>query len=372
MPTSYRTNCAPLSCCSPACSMNTSGGCTPALSPSSAVGVATPVSPGYSVSTPAPSPAVTSNCLPRTSSTTGHAVPAADARAWKKTPEVISAIEAASQHDVVGDPIAGVRWTRRTTEKIATEFATLHNFKNHGTTWERSPQAVNDHDFRSQADGIAIPYGIYDVAANRGFAVVGTSHDTLDFAADSLVRWWQRDGSQRYPNASRLLVLADSGGSNAPRVHSFKYALQTRLVDPFQLTVPLCHYPSGASKWNPIDHRLYSEISKNWAGHPLRRYRTILNHIRTTTTDSGLSVTAQLVNQDYPRGVKIPDAQFASIALEPHQILRSNRYATTRSALGPDRNQIPAFVFALALSSPVVSDPRHLFPGPPYRFTSCA
>ena len=120
----------------------------------------------------------------------------------------------------------------------------IGNFKNQGTTWERSPQAVNDHDFRSQADGIAIPYGVYDLCANRGFVVVGTSHDTPDFAADNLVRWWQREGLERYCDASELLVLADSGGSNAPRVRCFKYALQTRLADPHHLKVTVCHYPN--------------------------------------------------------------------------------------------------------------------------------
>ena len=153
-----------------------------------------------------------------------------------------------------------------------------------------------------------------------------TSHDTPDFAADNLVRWWQRDGLERYRDASELLVLADSGGSNSPRIRCFKYALQTRLADPHHLKVTVCHYPSGASKWNPIDHRLFSEISKNWAGHPLRSYQTILNHIRTTTTDTGLCVTAQLVDQEYPKGVKISDAQFASIALEPHQIQPLRNY----------------------------------------------
>ena len=189
------------------------------------------------------------------------------------------------------------------------------NFKNAGSVWAQTPQAVNDHDFRSQADGIAIPYGVYDVGANRGFVVVGICHDTPDFAADNLVRWWHSDGLERYRNASELLLLADFGGSSAPRFRCFKHALQTRLVDPYQLTVTVCHYPSGASKWNPIDHRRCSEISKNWAGHPLRSYQTILNHIRTTTTDTGLCVTAQLVDQEYPKGVKISDAQFASIAL---------------------------------------------------------
>ena len=114
----------------------------------------------------------------------------------------------------------------------------------------------------------------------------------------TIVRWWQRERLERYCDASELLVLADSGGSNPPRIRCFKYALQTRLADPHHLKVTVCHYPSGASKWNPIDHRLFSEISKNWAGHPLRSYQTILNHIRTTTTDTGLCVTAQLVDQE--------------------------------------------------------------------------
>ena len=203
----------------------------------------------------------------------------------------------------------------------------IRHFKNHGTTWERSPHAVNDHDFRSQADGIAIPYGIYDLSANRGFVVVGTSHDTPDFAADNLLRWWQAEGLQHYPRARELLVLADSGGSNSPRIRCFKHALQTRLVDPHRLKVTVCHYPGGASKWNPIDHRLFSEISKNWAGVPLRDYETILNHIRTTTTDTGLSVVAQLVEQEYPTGVKIADPEFASIALQPHQTQPLRNYS---------------------------------------------
>ena len=159
------------------------------------------------------------------------------------------------------------------------------------------------------------------------FVVVGTSHDTPDFAADNLLRWWQREGCQRYPCARELLVLADSGGSNAARVRCFKYALQTRLADPYQLTVTVCHYPSGASKWNPIDHRLFSEISKNWAGHPLRSYQTILNHIRTTSTATGLRVHAELVDDEYHRGVKITDAEFDSIDLKRHQIQPLRNYS---------------------------------------------
>jgi hypothetical protein len=138
------------------------------------------------------------------------------------------------------------------------------NFKNPGTAWQRTPALVNDHDFRSHAEGMATPYGVYDVRANRGTVFVGTSYDTPDFAVDNLVRWWDVEGRARYPGAAELLVLADSGGSNGPRSRVF------------------CHYPAGASKWNPIEHRLFSEISKNWAGCPLRSYETILNYIRTT------------------------------------------------------------------------------------------
>ena len=173
-------------------------------------------------------------------------------------------------HAAAEETLQGTPFTSAWLKLFRTHLSTRDDYG-----WAKTPQAVNDHDFRSQAIGIAIPYGIYDVTANRGFVVVGTSHDTPDFAADNLVRWWQREGCQHYPSARELLVLADSGGSNAARVRCFKYALQTRLADPYQLTVTVCHYPSGASKWNPIDHRLFSEISKNWAGHPLRSYQTI-------------------------------------------------------------------------------------------------
>jgi hypothetical protein len=113
---------------------------------------------------------------------------------------------------------------------------------------------------------MAIPYGIYDLAANRGSVFVGTSHDTPEFAAGNVVRWWRNCGRRNYANASRLLILADSGGSNGTRVRAWKYALQEQLVDRFGLGVTVCHYPSGASKWNPMEHRLFSEISKHWAG----------------------------------------------------------------------------------------------------------
>ncbi len=200
------------------------------------------------------------------------------------------------------------------------------NFKNPGRAWRNSPELVKDHDFRSEAEGIAIPYGIYDVRANRGSVYVGTSHDTPDFAVDNLVQWWQSEGRNNYQGAKELLLLADGGGSNGPRPRAFKYGLQTRLADVHGISVTVCHYPSGASKWNPIEHRLFSEISKNWAGQPLRTYETILNYIRTTTTKTGLRVSAQLVERDYPKGVKISDEDFALIAIEKHKTQPKRNY----------------------------------------------
>ena len=289
------------------------------------------------------------------------------------------------KHDVAGDPITGVKWTRRTTRKIAQELraAGIHvssqtvarilkdldyslrvnhkkvsrgsgpdrneqfeyisgqrtsfrerdlpivsidskkkelvgNFKNQGTAWKRTPELVSDHDFRSDAEGMATPYGIYDVRANRGAVFVGTSFDTPDFAAENLARWWKAEGRKRYPGATELLVLADGGGSNGPRNRAFKHGLQTRLCDPHGISVTLCHYPAGASKWNPIEHRLFSEISKNWSGCPLRSYETIVKYIRTTRTETGLRVTARLIDKEYPKGVRISDALMATLDITPH------------------------------------------------------
>jgi hypothetical protein len=193
------------------------------------------------------------------------------------------------------------------------------NFKNAGTAWNRTPVLVNDHDFRSDAVGMATPYGIYDVRANLGAVFVGTSYDTPGFAAENIARWWEAQGRERYPGATALLVLADGGGSNGPRNRAFRYALQTRLCDVHRIQVTVCHYPTGASKWNPIEHRLFSEISKNWAGCPLRSYETVLNYIRTTQTETGLRVTSHLVNQEYLKGVRISDAVMATLDIRPHE-----------------------------------------------------
>ena len=135
------------------------------------------------------------------------------------------------------------------------------------------PVPVNDHDFRSDAIGIAIPYGVYDLQANRGTVFVGTTYDTPYFAVDAVEKWWRTEGQHRYRNAGHLTILADGGGSNSSSSRVWKYGLQTRVCDRHGLNVTVAHYPSGASKWNPIEHRLFSEISKNWAARPLEQLR---------------------------------------------------------------------------------------------------
>jgi hypothetical protein len=189
-------------------------------------------------------------------------------------------------------------------------------FKNAGKEWALERREVMDHDFPSDAKGVAIPWGLYMPIPNIGMVFVGTSHDTPEFAVDCLETWWQLDGRVRFPLADHLLILADGGGSNGSRCRAWKYFLQYRLCDPHRLTVTVAHYPSGASKWNPIEHRLFSEISKNWAGIPLESYDTVLNFIRTTTTKTGLRVQSTLREKHYETGVKITDEQKASIKVE--------------------------------------------------------
>jgi len=301
-------------------------------------------------------------------------------------------------NDTAGDPMTGIKWTRRTTEKIAEELRAcgievcantvakllkglefrlranhkklscrsgpdrdaqfayiaaqretfarqgwpivsidskkrelVGNFKNPGAVWSQDPVLVNDHDFRSDAAGIALPYGIYDVGANRGYLFIGTSHDTPQCAVDNLAKWWVYHGRRRYPDTTELLVLADGGGSNGARNRAWKHSLQHRLCDRHGLTVTVCHYPTGASKWNPIEHRLFSEISKNWAGRPLDSYETILNYARTTRTTTGLEVNAYLVKTDYPTGVKISDQDMDQLQLRPHDTQPTRNYTLSPS-----------------------------------------
>jgi len=199
-------------------------------------------------------------------------------------------------------------------------------FKNNGRVWSCEPILVQDHDFRSQAKGMAIPYGIYDLHANRGMVVVGTSHDTSAFAVEAICQWWRQEGRHRYPEAPELLILADSGGSNGARCRAWKLALQEKLVDPYQLGVTVCHYPTGASKWNPIEHRLFSEISKHWSGQPLSDYETIVQLIRGTRTQTGLVVNCTLNTNCYAKDVKVSNQQMNALDLLKHPDLPDWNY----------------------------------------------
>lgn len=195
--------------------------------------------------------------------------------------------------------------------------------------WSDTQQCVNDHDFPSYAVGKGIPYTIYDTLANRGTVFLGTTHDTPDFAVDSIEKWWQKEGSYRYPRAQKLLILADSGGSNSARSRVWKYDIQEKLCDRYGLYITLCHYSPGASKWNPVEHRLLSEITKNWAGKPLTSYETMLKFIRTTKTSTRLKVSAHFVRKHYKPGRKVTDEQMESISIIRHETFPNWNYTIT-------------------------------------------
>jgi hypothetical protein len=200
------------------------------------------------------------------------------------------------------------------------------NFRNPGRRWEREARRVYDHDFRTDSIGVAIPYGIYDIRDNRGALVVGVSHDTPAFAAHAIAHWWRQEGSQHYCNSRQLLILADTGGSNSCRCHAWKTEVQYQLANSFALTVTVAHYPTGASKWNPIEHRLFSEVSRNWAGEPLDSYQKILNYARSTQTQTGLKVTAYLDRRHYPCGQKPSPNEVASLRMRRHETLPTWNY----------------------------------------------
>ena len=312
----------------------------------------------------------------------------------KKTPQIIERIRALMKYETAGDPITGLKWTRKATRKIAAELQKagimvsdktvarllkelgfsmqanrkrialsgngsqkkreerdmqfrhicrmrdsftrrkepsisvdtkkkelIGNFKNAGRVWRDQHRDVADHDFPSYAKGKISPYGVYDTSANKASVYVGTSHDTAAFAVDSIIAWWEKYGSQQYPKARRILILADSGGSNSPSNNAWKYHLWESLCQRHGLKVTVCHYPSGASKWNPIEHRLFSEISKNWAGEPLINNETILNYINTTKTKTGLTVNAVLDETVYEKGIKISDDEIKKINVRYHHVL---------------------------------------------------
>ena len=185
------------------------------------------------------------------------------------------------------------------------------NYKNPGKEWEKkaNPRKVNGHDFPDPAMPKAVPYGVYDIKNNAGWVNVGMSADTAEFAVDSIRYWWNNVGKLKYPNAKRLLICADAGGSNSYRSRLWKKELQ-RFCDDTNLQVSVCHFPPGTSKWNKIEHRLFSFISINWRGKPLLTYQTIINLISSTKTKTGLTVKARLNKKKYKKGIKVSNAGF--------------------------------------------------------------
>jgi hypothetical protein len=218
--------------------------------------------------------------------------------------------EQATAHQDAGNPVISVDTKKK--EQVGA-------FRNGGREWrpKGQPEQVKTHDFPDRDLGKAIPYGIYDVAANAGWVNVGTDHDTAAFAVESIRRWWQSMGQAAYPGARRLLVTADAGGSNGYRTRAWKaelaaFALETGLA------VTVCHFPPGTSKWNKIEHRLFSHITMNWRGRPLTSHEVIVNSIAATTTAAGLTVRAGLDPGSYPGGATVSDTQMASLPLDRH------------------------------------------------------
>jgi len=303
------------------------------------------------------------------------------------------------EHDTAGDPITGLKWTHKTTDKVAAELARfgimvssktvgrllknlgfslrvnhktlesgnknppnpkdrdrqfrfikrmresfdesknpiisidskkremIGNFKNNGKSWESEVVNVNDHDFPSDAEGVAVIYGIYSTQTNRGNVYVGTSHDTAAFSADCITNWWKQVGRKSWPNANEILILADSGGSNSSRSRVWKNRIYHQLCKPFGITVRVCHYPPGTSKWNLIEHRLFAEISKNWAGEPLVSYEKIIKFIRTTKTKTGLRVAAKVIDKIYQTGEKVTNKEMNEILIKRHKLFPNWNYS---------------------------------------------
>jgi Rhodopirellula transposase DDE domain len=213
--------------------------------------------------------------------------------------------EQAQAHLSTGDPVISVDTKKK---------ELVGQYKNGGVEWRPAgqPEQVKVHDFIDPVLGKANPYGVYDLAADSGWVSVGTDHDTAAFAVETIRRWWQSTGPTCYPHASRLLITADGGGSNGYRTRLWKTELAALAADT-GLQITVCHLPPGTSKWNKIEHRLFSHISMNWRGRPLTSHDVIVQSIAATTTRTGLSVHAELDTTAYPTGVKIPDAQMNAL-----------------------------------------------------------
>jgi transposase len=315
--------------------------------------------------------------------------------AGERDPKLLKALDALIEPTTRGDPMSPLRWTCKSTRRLATELGeqgfeishetiaqllrrqgyslqanrktlegTQHpdrdaqfrqinaiaedflnrgqpvvsvdtkkkelvgEFKNGGREWraQGEPHDVRVHDFIDKKLGKAIPYGVYDVGTNAGFVNLGVDHDTPDFAVASIRAWWRHIGSKQHKGATELLITADGGGSNGSRCRAWKMALQT-FADETGLTINVCHYPPGTSKWNKIEHRMFCHITNNWRGRPLETHEVILSLIANTSTTTGLTIHARLDTKSYPTGVKISDTTFGSLNITPNQFHGDWNYA---------------------------------------------
>jgi hypothetical protein len=241
-------------------------------------------------------------------------------QANRKTQEVSGHMDRNAQFEYLNDQATAFLAANEPVISVDTKKKELvGNYKNNGREWhpKGTPEDVKVHDFIDPKLGRAVPYGVYDIADNKGWVSVGADHDTASFAVNAIRRWWATMGAQRYPQASRLLITADGGGSNGHRVRLWKVELQ-RLANELRIPITVSHLPPGTSKWNKIEHRLFSFITLNWRGKPLRSFKTIVQLIAATTTTAGLTVRAELDENKYPKGVKISDAKFAAIQIQRH------------------------------------------------------
>ena len=227
----------------------------------------------------------------------------------------------AREFTATGDPVISVDTKKK---------ELVGEYKNAGRQWRPAgePTRVKDHDFPDPDLGKANPYGVYDIAANTGWVAVGTDHDTAAFAVSTIRAWFDQVGNAAYPGATKLLICADGGGSNGYRLRAWKTELAA-LADQSGLSITVCHLPPGTSKWNKIEHRLFSHISMNWRGRPLTSHQVIVDLIGATTTATGLSVHAELDNAIYPTGIKISDAQLAALPITRHDFHGDWNYTLT-------------------------------------------
>jgi Rhodopirellula transposase DDE domain len=242
-------------------------------------------------------------------------------QANRKTLEGFQHLDRDAQFRYINDGARRFQRRRQPVVSVDTKKKELvGDFKNIGREWRRKgdPEPVRVHDFLIPEQGKAVPYGVYDLNRNEGWVTVGIDHDTASFAVNAIRRWWQVMGRPAYPGATSLLITADAGGSNGPRLRLWKWELQ-RFADRTGLSITICHFPPGTSKWNKIEHRLFSHIAMNWRGKPLVSVAAIVNLIGSTRTAAGLRVRAEIDRNHYPKGVVITDDQIATVRLRPHR-----------------------------------------------------